>query len=137
MQTAQMIGIGLILLLMLWLVALQRNNELSEADIRTMVDAMLDNPDLQEAFAWSDAEIRALVNAQASHPAFLEAYKWSDAELEALVDAEANHPAYQTTAEEECAQVILGFVAVAGDYDALPPDSEMKRLCDWYSDQVE
>ena len=138
MQIAQMVGIVLILVLMLLgLAAVQGDDEMSDAEIRTLVNAMLDHPNFQEAVNWGDEEIQALVNAQASHPSFLDATAWSDEEIQALVEAQFAHPAFQATEQEDCAQVILMAAVLAGDYDALPPDSEAERLCDWYSEQVQ
>ena len=100
------------------------------------IDKMIDRME-QSPRPLHEDTVNRMVDALMAHPRYLEYLEDEDGELvKAFTNAMMEHPAYQTTPEEDCATVILMAAVMSGDY-ALPPDSDVDRLCAWYLSQSE
>ena len=87
--------------------------EFTEEDADKFVEALMTNERYQAFLADEDGEM-----------------------VKAMTEAMMEHPSMQTTRGEDCATVILMAAVMSGDY-AVPPDSDVDRLCDWYLGQIE
>ena len=100
-----------------------------------MVATCITSPtELSEAEA--DRMAKSMVDEFLANPAYLD--QLDNYDYDALVAAYMANPEYvawlespATTREEDCAGVIVGYLAVSGDYSTLP-DDDVKSLCDWY-----
>ena len=87
--------------------------EFTEKDADRFVEALMTNERYQAYLADEDGEM-----------------------VKAMTEAMMEHPSMQTTRGEDCVTVILMAAVMSGDY-AVPPDSDVDRLCDWYLGQIE
>ncbi len=79
---------------------------------------------------------KSQIDSLMANPAYTEYL--GEIDYDALVDAYMANPAYlewlytpETTREEDCAGVIVGYLAITRDVSTLP-DDDVDSLCDWY-----
>ena len=113
----------------------QTPTKLDEETVDRMVDAFMAHPKYME-YLEDDAQMDALVDAFMAHPRYLEYLETDDEYVEALANAMMEHPSYQTTAQEDCTQLIVMAAVMSGAY-TLPAAGDEERLCAWYESQME
>ena len=125
MKTSRVFGLGSIAVASLLLLAsfVGCQTALSDEDINRIVDRVAEQP-------LSEDDADRFVDALMDNPKYQE-YLNDEEWVDEFPNAMMEHPTMRTTAEEDCATVILMAAVMSGEYD-MPPESETEKLCAWY-----